>query len=297
MGPVGLERPEEVVNTTTSCLNTPTMEYVEPPLFSRSVVAGRKNPLLASSAGDVPPTVAFGSHIVEVVAPVVTNPPAQRHFPNVNAEFEKIYDFCAISSSPENIEDHAPLIIVEGVEPEAEKLWGKTECCATPKLENDIVSPCLAGPATTDRDPFKTESRPHKDEESGDGDETVLGELQKPNSILQWIIDDTIMPDSAFPEAQSEAMETETAGLPAATDLTPLLVLPSSSSVMLDWYSLQTASPSSGQPAVLEDIRLVDFWKEIDVASLVWFYIIYFFGLIFVISYAELCAFFSSEKY
>ena len=277
----GGEDPFELISSSNSCLNTPTMEFDELRFPVGAKHNNRKNPApqatLATATAEIFADYP-GSSFVEVIVPVSEGP--QFEFPIITTDnYEGIKDIWAFTGSPENIEHHAPLSMVEGrTKPE------KNEPVVIVSEPFDLPSQLI----------IMADSEELSDEVKTEMDDEAM-------PLLNWITDDKIQPNSEFPVGYYEVVEEPVQLLRPTTVVSPMAALavelpqvaeePSSTISLFDWNSTQTAGELFGQSADAEaGLRLVEFLKHTDIRGLLQFYLVYLISLFLFISYTKCCS-------
>jgi len=222
--------------SSSSCLNTPIMEYDE----GHFAVGFRRRRDMTALPATVTSSASASmetDHVVEMVVPVVTAEAAPFQFTHAKNDFDGIYDTWALSDSPEYAEEaHAPLIVVEGqtfTEKQAEDVTNevKMESCYS-----DFMTVPTENKALGISDGFKTEE-PTEDCEMGDD------ELH-PSTVLfaDWVNDDSIPAESDIPLAVQDGKMEEPKAILAPTSVDfPSPVVPSTINVA-DWGSILSVS-------------------------------------------------------
>lgn len=205
----------------SSTLNTPTMEYDEVPVNFTAPVAVRPSPMLpqATATGASSPAASLfadtaaaasvdSTTVVEMILPVVEGPAFE--FPATNANYEGITELWCIDaaggSPPENIERHAPLMLVEGRAVDAIQ-------------QSQLFGPSIPATGGSDGDQSESLGRDFSQLITataeattlvGSEDQLVKEEMEEEESmtladqetsLVDWIINDAIRPDSEFPVA------------------------------------------------------------------------------------------------
>lgn len=245
----------ELSSTAVSCLNTPTMEFDEG-YFAAEFHCHRRMTALPATVTSSSVESKATNHVMEVVVPVVTTaaPQSAFQFPAAKNDFDDIYDTWALSSgSPVYV--HAPLNVVEGQvyvqEQPVEKKENKKDVVKFESNLSEFMTFPSHNTASAIDDGFKMES-------TEDGEE-----LQPSTVLVDWVIDDSISAESAFPitiqdgdvETKTDVTAAAAAAPTAAVYSTPTTVVPSTINVA-DWDSIQSAP-----------VPMVQLCNETDVAD------------------------------